>query len=57
MRKRKPGRPPKFLTRDKRVEIRLYEDEYEKIKRRADSMNISVSTFMMIAAREYLLKN
>lgn len=54
--KRKRGRPKKYLTRSKDLHILMYEEEYEQIKRKADKLGISISTFMMLAAREYLYK-
>ena len=61
MKKKKPGRPAKDITRSKQahtmiVHIMMYEDEHEKIKAEADELGISVSTFMMLAARDYLYK-
>lgn len=56
MEKKKPGRPAKDVTRSKNVHIMMYEDEYEKIKAEADELGLSVSTFMMLAARDYLYK-
>jgi hypothetical protein len=35
----------------------MYEDEYEKIKAKADELGLSVSTFMVIAARDFWYKN
>lgn len=55
--KRKRGRPKKFLTRSKDVHILMYEEEYNKVKSKADKLGMSVSTFMMLAARDYLYKN
>lgn len=55
--KRKRGRPKKFLTRSKDLHILMYEEEYNKIKKKADKLGMSVSTFMMLAARDYLYKN
>lgn len=54
---KKRGRPKKFITRSKNLHVMLYEAEYEKIKQKADEMGISVSTFMMLAARDFLYKN
>ena len=54
---KKRGRPKKFITRSKNLHIMLYEAEYEKFKQKADEMGISVSTFMMLAARDFLYKN
>ena len=57
MEKKKPGRPTKDVTRSKQVHVRMYEDEYEKIKTKADELGLSVSTFMVIAARDFWYKN
>lgn len=57
MTEKKRGRPKKFITRSKNLHVMLYEAEYEKIKQKADEMGISVSTFMMLAARDFLYKN
>lgn len=54
---KKRGRPKKYITRSKNLHVMLYEAEYEKIKQKADEMGISVSTFMMLAARDFLYKN
>ena len=55
--KRKRGRPKKYLTRSKDLHILMYEEEYNKIKKKADKLGMSVSTFMTLAARDYLYKN
>lgn len=55
--KRKRGRPKKHLTRSKDLHILMYEEEYNKIKKKADKLGMSISTFMMLAARDYLYKN
>lgn len=57
MEKKKPGRPTKYATRNKVVRVRLYEAEYDKIKEKADALGMSVSTFMVIAARDFWYKN
>ena len=57
MTEKKRGRPKKYITRSKNLHVMLYEAEYEKIKQKADEMGISVSTFMMLAARDFLYKN
>ena len=56
MERKKRGRPKKFVTRSKDVHIMMYEEEYDKVKSKADKLGISVSTFMMLAARDYLYK-
>lgn len=56
MEKKKPGRPKKFITRSKDVHIMMCEDDYNKVKAESNELGISVSMFMMLAARYYLYK-
>ena len=52
MLQKKRGRPPKDVTRERRLVVRVSEDELERFKKEAQKRDISVSEYV----RRYVIR-